>query len=172
PTPQSIISGEYRGPLPGAMRVEYVPHNSRYHRRSPSLSIHFTVKGNVGPCLEAVLRKQVIIDGARNTVFEDYSWNRTKWVLDWPGLEMDCIGLWCHDVNRQPLTRETLIREIGAQIGKIMQESKTGSSKYRQSKHTPPCWRFENIDFRDVRLVSLNYYHSVWVPILAVTRHQ
>ncbi len=172
------------------MRVEYVLQNPKYRRESPSLSIHFTVKGNVGPCLLAVLREQVIIDGADNTVFEDCRWNRTKWVLDvfhlfsllsfralncmfqWPGLEMDCIGLWCHDVNGKPLTRDTLIREIGAQIGQIMRKSKARDPKYQQSIHTPPCWRFENIDFRDIRLVSLNYYNGVWVPTLAVTRHQ
>ncbi|PBK92160.1 hypothetical protein ARMGADRAFT_1165894 [Armillaria gallica] len=172
PTPQSIINGEYRGPVPRTMRVEYVLQNPKYRLESPSLSIHFTVKGNVGPCLLAVLREQVIIDGADNTVFEDCRWNRTKWVLDWPGLEMDCIGLWCHDVNGKPLTRDALIREIGAQIGQIMRKSKAGDPKYRQSIHTPPCWRIENIDFRDIRLVSLNYHSGVWVPTLAVTRHQ
>ncbi|KAK0210074.1 hypothetical protein DFS33DRAFT_1290454 [Desarmillaria ectypa] len=172
PTPQSIIDGEYREPVSHAIRVEYVLQSPKYRRESPSISTHFAVKGKAGPCLEAVLRGQVSIDGACDAVFEDYGWLRTKWVLDWPGLETDRVGIWCHDINKKPLTRDALIREIGSQIGQIMLKSKKGDPKYRQSIHTPHCWRFENIKFRDIRFVSLNYYNGVWVPILAVTRHQ
>ncbi|KAG7453196.1 uncharacterized protein BT62DRAFT_999241 [Guyanagaster necrorhizus] len=170
PTPQSNTDGEQHAPVSYATYFEYVPRTPRYNRDSPCISIRFSVNGNVGPYLEDVLRGQVTIDGAYKPAFEDSAsgWSRTKWMLDWPGLPSDCIGLWCHDINKKPLTRDALIREIGAQIGQIMWKSKKRDPRYQQSMHTPHCWRFENIKYRNIRFFSLNYYNRVWIPILAV----
>jgi hypothetical protein len=29
-------------------------------------------------------------------------------------------------------------------------------------------WNLKKIDYRDVRLIAINYYRKTWVPVLAV----
>ncbi|KAK0455276.1 uncharacterized protein EV420DRAFT_1644914 [Desarmillaria tabescens] len=171
PTPQSIMNGEYCESVSYPTRVEYVPLSSKYCREPPSFTIPFTVQGTIGPCLYSVLRREVTIDGAYLAAFKAYGWSMTKWTFDWPGLKTDRMGLWCHNNRKEPLTCDELIREIGTLIVEIMRKSRKGDPKYRQSNDIPHCWRFENINLRDIRFVSLNYYKGVWVPILAVTRY-
>lgn len=30
------------------------------------------------------------------------------------------------------------------------------------------AWDLRNIDYRDVRLISINYYRKLWIPVLAI----
>ncbi len=74
-------------------------------------------------------------------------------------------------MNNRPLTRDAFAREIGANIGMVMQKARKGDQRYAQAPHdTPQKWRLDVCRFGDVRLFEMHYVHNVWVPVLVVQR--
>ena len=94
------------------------------------------------------------------------------------------------DASGRPTTRIVLAQELSEMIWTFWQDARKGqlvrstftyppdvclthpyldqpldpqASGYGQSK-----WAINNIRFSQIRLVALNYYHNLWVPVLAV----
>ncbi|KAF9005317.1 hypothetical protein BDZ89DRAFT_1236207 [Hymenopellis radicata] len=180
-TPQEILGGTYNYTPPPTTsvapdinsRLEYVPRSPRYagYISQSHPPIKFSVGGRPGPFLEDILRNKITLDGAQDDIFGG-AWRQTKWTFDWPGLAPLTYGIYCVDVNNRPLTRDAFAREIGANIGMVMQKARKGDQRYAQPHDTPEKWRLDGsaCRFGDVRLFEMHYVHSVWVPVLVIQR--
>ncbi|KAJ6630333.1 hypothetical protein B0H10DRAFT_982628 [Mycena sp. CBHHK59/15] len=156
PTPESILSGTYR---PQDVEcIEFFPRRSQYCER-PSYTITFSVRGHRAPYLREILKDRVLLDGAHDMVMAFTGWSRTKWVIDWPGHLDDPRGLWLGE-----LTRVALAKEVGMHIGQFMKNAELVPPPL--GEHSP--WATHSVRFADIRLVALNYYKRVWVPVLAL----
>ena len=86
PTPQSILDGSYSAALATneAHRdvVTYIPRVPEYCGKPSLQSIIFTVNGRPGPYLKDVIKGRVILDGAYDTVFREFSWKQTNLTID------------------------------------------------------------------------------------------
>ncbi|KAJ6606076.1 hypothetical protein DFH09DRAFT_1066970 [Mycena vulgaris] len=156
PTPAALLSGAY---TPAGECIEYFPRRPALCAR-PSLSIAFTVHARPAPYLKDLLRGRVRVDGAENAVMREHGWSRTRWVLEWPGYERAPRGL-----AVAGLTRGGLAEAVAAEVALFLREVAAAPAPLALGEASP--WAARNVHFGDVRLVALNYYGRVWVPILA-----
>ncbi|KAJ7765699.1 hypothetical protein B0H16DRAFT_399596 [Mycena metata] len=156
PTPAAILSGAYSADE----GIENFPRRAQFCGR-PCLSIPFTVGGHPAPYLKDALKDRVLIDGAEDPVMvmADNTWSRTRWVLEWPGYDLAARNL-----PVAGLTRLALVKEIAKCVAVFLQSGATGPSSLGDNHP----WSLRNVHFGDIRLVALNYYGRVWVPILAL----
>ncbi|KAJ7084876.1 hypothetical protein B0H15DRAFT_384474 [Mycena belliarum] len=154
PTPAELLSGAY---APAAL--EYFPRRAVFHGR-PSLSIVFRVHRQPAPYLSDILRDRVRLDGAEAAVMRAQGWSRTRWLLDWPGYDRQVRGLVVAG-----LTRAALAKVIATEVAlfKFLREA---PAPLEGAPESP--WAARNVHFGDVRLVALNYYGRVRVPVLAL----
>ncbi|KAJ7684324.1 hypothetical protein DFH06DRAFT_1118103 [Mycena polygramma] len=154
PTPAAILSGSYR---PTEACIECIPRRPEFCGRS-TMSITFTVHGHPAPYLNEILKDRVLLDGAHDSVMSDSGWSRSKWVLEWPGYDNSPRGLVVAG-----LTRTALAKEVVQCLAVFLHKSAMGVAPL--GKNSP--WSARNVNFRGIRLVALNYYHHVWVPVFA-----
>ncbi|KAJ7184595.1 hypothetical protein C8R46DRAFT_1026477 [Mycena filopes] len=153
PTPAEILNNTY----PAHEPIENLPRRAQFHGR-PGRSIAFTVRGQPAPYLKDVLKGRVVLDGATELVMADTDWVYTLWVLDWPGYELS---------TRQRLvvpglTRLALLQTIAKGVGAFLHSAPPSPSG---DGHP---WAARKVHFGDVRILALNYYAGVWVPVLAL----
>ncbi|KAJ7709513.1 hypothetical protein B0H17DRAFT_1190716 [Mycena rosella] len=150
PTPAALLSGAYAP----ARAIECFPRRAAFCGR-PSLSIAFAVHTQPAPYLAELLRGRVRLDGAHDAVMRAHGWSRTRWVLEWPGYERAPRGLLVAG-----LTRAGLAKEIAEAVPLFLREAPAPLGE-------DGPWAARNVHFGDLRLVALNYYGRVWVPVLA-----
>ncbi|KAJ7718205.1 hypothetical protein DFH07DRAFT_1011957 [Mycena maculata] len=156
PTPAAILSGGYR-PEEGEC-IEYVPRRPEFCGR-PSLSIAFAVHRHPAPYLKEILRGRIVLDGAHDTVMADHGWSRTLWALEWPG-----YALASNRLAVAGLTRTTLAQEIAGTVALFLRDAARAPAPLGENS----AWAARNVHFGDIRLVALNYYGRVWIPVLAL----
>ncbi|KAF8209304.1 hypothetical protein K438DRAFT_1960301 [Mycena galopus ATCC 62051] len=154
PTPAAILSGAYRAE---AECIEYFPRRPEFCGR-PSMSISFLVHGHPAPYLKDILKDRVLLDGAHDAIMADNGWSRTRWVLEWPGYNHSPRGL-----VMAGLSRTALAKEVATCVAIFLRDAAMGLAPL--SENSP--WSAHNVHFGDVRLVAMNYYARVWVPVLA-----
>ena len=77
--------------------------------------------------------------------------------MQWPGYELVPRGL-----AVAGLTRTALAKAVAAEVALFLHEPPTLCALGEGSP-----WAARNVHFGDVRLVAINYYGRVWVPVLA-----
>ncbi|KAJ7237727.1 hypothetical protein B0H12DRAFT_1238112 [Mycena haematopus] len=154
PTPAAILSGAYS---PEGECVEYFPRRPEFCGR-PSLSIPFSVHGNPAPYLKDILKNRVLLDGAHDAVMADSGWSRTRWLLEWPGYDNSPRALVVAG-----LSRTALAKEVAICVAIFLRDAPMAPAPL--GRRSP--WSPHNIHFGDIRLVAMNYYNRVWVPVLA-----
>ncbi|KAJ7490975.1 hypothetical protein FB451DRAFT_1166292 [Mycena latifolia] len=154
PTPAALLSGAYTPATDREACLEYFPRRAAFRGR-PSLSIGFTVHRQPAPYLKDILHDRVYLDGAQDAVMQAHGWSRTRWVLEWPGYDRKARGLVVGG-----LTRTALAKAVAAEVALFLREAGVGGED--------GPWATRNVHFGDVRLVALNYYGRVWVPVLAL----
>ncbi|KAJ6500817.1 hypothetical protein C8R45DRAFT_820333 [Mycena sanguinolenta] len=157
PTPPATPSAILRGHIAEPGCVEFFPRRPEFCGR-PSLSVPFSVHGHPAPYLKDILKDRVLLDGAYDAVMADEGWSRTKWLLEWPGYENSPRRLVVAGFNRTALAKE-----IATCVAMFLHDATARSAPL--GGESP--WAAHNVHFGDVRLVALNYYHHVWVPVLA-----
>ncbi|KAJ7131674.1 hypothetical protein C8R43DRAFT_1133620 [Mycena crocata] len=155
PTPAAILNGAYR---PGGESIEYFPRRADYCGR-PTLSIRFTVHGHPAPYLKEIFKDRVLLDNGEKMAFAGHGWSRTRWVLEWPGYEKPAQTL-----PVAGLTCTMLAKYIAGAVVLFLKEEAAGHPPL--GSRSP--WAAHNVRFGDIRLVALNYYGRVWVPVFAV----
>ncbi|KAK7036008.1 hypothetical protein R3P38DRAFT_2910161 [Favolaschia claudopus] len=154
PTPSAILNGAYVG---AEECIEYFPRRPQYCGQ-PCLSISFSVHGHPAPYLKDILKDRVLLDSAHDPIMTDQGWSRTRWILEWPGFDLPMRTL-----NVARLSRMSLAKEIATCVALFLREAAA-----RPPPLGPDCpWSARNVHFGDVRLVAVNYYRAVWVPIFA-----
>ncbi|KAF7353887.1 hypothetical protein MVEN_01074600 [Mycena venus] len=153
PTPSAILNGVYRS----EERIEYFPRRPEFCGR-PLFSIPFSVHGHPGPYLKDILKDRVLLDGAQDAVMGDTGWSRTRWVLEWPGYDHTARGL-----AVAGLSRTALAKEVATCVAIFLRDAAMGPAPLGEKSP----WSARNVHFGDVRLVAMNYYSRVWIPVLA-----
>lgn len=62
------------------------------------------------------------------------------------------------------LTRTTLAKEIAGTVALFLRKADQAPAPL--GENSP--WAARNVHFGDIRLVALNYYGRVWVPVFAL----
>ncbi|KIM49788.1 hypothetical protein M413DRAFT_438920 [Hebeloma cylindrosporum] len=174
PTPQSILDGSYSAALAFSEAnrdvVTYIPRAPEYCGKPTLPSIIFTVNGRPGPYLKDVIKGRVMLDGAYDTVFREFSWKQTSLTIDWPGVTTSAEHITCGDKTHHS-TRTEVAQLVAARVAHLLMTGYNGKPlKWGPQvidANTRP-WNLKKIDYRDVRLVAINYYRKTWVPVLAV----
>ncbi|KAF8162691.1 hypothetical protein B0H34DRAFT_692587 [Crassisporium funariophilum] len=150
--------------------VLYVPRLPEHCGPASLPSVVFSVAGTPGPYLKELIRGKVTLDGAHDTIFEEHGWRRASLIVDWPGVTSSVEYHPCADKNHH-FTRTEIAQIVANSIADIITTGKTGKSlKWGPQvidRQTQP-WDLRNIDYRDVRLIAINYYRKAWVPVLAI----
>ncbi|KAJ7611798.1 hypothetical protein FB45DRAFT_1037435 [Roridomyces roridus] len=155
PTPQAIIGG-YHG-TPELIRI--FPRRRAYTDR-PCMTIGFRVRGQPAPYLKDILLGRVQLDDGDEEleVVRREGWRRIRWALDWPGYDLPT-----QEIKSNEFTRSRIAEKVAGAVRELLRH--------------PPCapdapwagsdWAVDRVFFGDVRLVAINYYPTVWVPVLA-----
>ncbi|KAJ7819063.1 hypothetical protein B0H14DRAFT_3473366 [Mycena olivaceomarginata] len=151
PTPAAILSGSYRAEQEC---IECFPRRPEFCGR-PSMSVSFSVQGHPAPYLKDILKDRVLLDGANEAVMAENGWSRTRWVLEWPGYNNSPRGLVVAG-----LSRTALAKEVATCVAIFLRDAAHHSEN--------SAWSPRGVHFGDVRLVAMNYYSRVWVPVLAL----
>lgn len=174
PTPQSILDGTYYQALnqPHDQDVViYLPRRPEWSGKPSVPSILFSVKGKPGPYLRDICRGRVEIDGAYDAVFSHYGFKKTNIRIDWPGVEADAETMSCFMQGEgTPVHRAWVCQVVAGCVTVLMMQGNCGRLRYGPqyiNSGTKP-WNLRRMDSRNVRLMAINYYKKVWVPVLAV----
>ncbi|KAJ6567099.1 hypothetical protein B0H19DRAFT_1139442 [Mycena capillaripes] len=154
PTPAAILSGTYHAT---EEYVEYFPRRPEFCGR-PCMSIPFKVHGHPAPYLKDILKDRVLLDGAHDTVMADNGWSRTRWMLEWPGYDHSAQGLVVAG-----LSRTVLAKKVATCVALFLRNAAMRPAPLGDNSPWSAC----NVHFGDIRLVALNYYNRVWIPVLA-----
>ncbi|KAF8957748.1 hypothetical protein BDZ97DRAFT_1941030 [Flammula alnicola] len=142
--------------------VVYVPRLPEYSGKDHLASITFSVQGMPGPYLKQLAKDRVTMNGADDDVFSHFGWKTTKFQFDWPGLSFP--------PNGKPLTRRDFAIDIAIRVTRYITD-------IRRGKHPTPRevrdemsrkWDIRKVDVSSLRLISVNYYKKVWIPVLAL----
>lgn len=174
PTPQSILDGTYHKALDQLHDqdvVVYLPRRPEWSGKPSVPSILFSVKGKPGPYLRDICRGRVEIDGAYDAVFSHYGFKQTNIRIDWPGVELDAETIPCFMQGEgTPVHRAWVCQAVAGCVTDLMMQGSCGRLRYGPqyiNRGTKP-WNLRRMDSRKVRLMAINYYKKVWVPVLAV----
>jgi len=171
PTAQSILDGSYSALANQKDIVLYVPRVPE-HIGSPSLpSIVFSVNGTPGPYLKDILKQRVTLDNGTDTIFKDLAWKKTGIMVDWPGVASSGEHISCFMDKTRPITRTELAQIVANSVATIVSTGKSGKAlKWGPQviNSQTRAWDLRKIDYRDVRLIAINYYRKLWVPVLAI----
>ncbi|CAA7260972.1 unnamed protein product [Cyclocybe aegerita] len=174
PTPQSILDGTFEAAVAYADTnrdvVTYVPRRPEYSGEPSLPSIIFSVHGRPGPFIGDIIDGKVVLDGAYDLVFRDKLWKQTSLTVDWPGVTSSSGYIPCFRDNRD-LTRTEVAKIVAENVKAIVSTGLSG----KPLKWGPQVidayskrWNLRKIDYRDVRLIAINYYRKTWIPVLAV----
>lgn len=169
PTPQSILDGSYVRSQSERDIVIYAPRRPE-HMHPPYIpSVLFKVDGKVGPYIKDVMRGRVHLDSSSDKVFEYHAWKQTHWVIDWPGIRNPRELMPCYKENGEPICLGEIAMIICTGLCAFFMNGKKGrASRLPQELNDATReWNLRDIDYRDVRIIGINYYKAAWVPILA-----
>ncbi|KAJ3495211.1 hypothetical protein NLJ89_g10664 [Agrocybe chaxingu] len=174
PTPQSILDGTFEAAVAYADTnrdvVTYVPRRPEYSGEPSLPSIIFSVHGRPGPSIGDIIDDKVMLDGPYDLVFRDKLWKQTSLTVDWPGVTSSSGYIPCFRDNRD-LTRAQVAKIVAENVKAIVSTGLSGKPlKWGPQvidAYSKP-WNLRKIDYRDVRLIAINYYRKTWIPVLAV----
>ncbi|TFK24637.1 hypothetical protein FA15DRAFT_409038 [Coprinopsis marcescibilis] len=171
PTPESVMDGSFQRALAHSDQkdiVIYVPRRPEYSGE-PTISLELSVDGKPGPYIRDVAKGTVVVDGARDRVFYDMGWKQTWVMVDWPGTTNSRTSFCCYDEDGRPVTRADVAAYVSISVCQFIVAARKGKLQWG-----PQCinkftkqWDLKEVDYRDVRLMALNYYRNTWVPVLA-----
>ncbi|KDR82121.1 hypothetical protein GALMADRAFT_222002 [Galerina marginata CBS 339.88] len=172
PTAQSMLDGSYAIAVENMGEpdiVVYVPRSPEYCGQPSLASVVFTVHGKPGPYLSDLIKGRVTVDAPSDELFKPMGWHRTSLTIDWPGVTTRTDYLACSDKSNFR-TRVEVAATVAARVADLLKEGKAGKFKWGPQaidSRTSP-WNMAKIDYRDVRLIGMNYYRKTWVPVLAM----
>ncbi|KAF9481313.1 hypothetical protein BDN70DRAFT_548591 [Pholiota conissans] len=126
--------------------------------------IEFCSREKPGPSIAHLLKGSVCLDGGHERVFESFGWKTTRIGFDWPGLSRCVQGL---EENVSKLTRADLAVMVANIIETTIHRARN-HPKVQVIDQATKKWDLQQVNLKKLRLLSLNYYHKVWIPILAI----
>ncbi|KAF8990820.1 hypothetical protein BDQ17DRAFT_1218723, partial [Cyathus striatus] len=170
PTPSSTLEETYIQACQPDF-VTFLPRRPEYSVTPSCPSITFSEDGRPGPSIRDLVKGNVYLDNADDAVFEPYGWRRTRFFADWPGVTDKGIHINTRNDRGHALTRAELAYIVASHIGAMIVNTQKGIPLPYGPQHiddnTRP-WSLYDIDYRDVRLIAINYYQNVWIPVLGV----
>ncbi|KAF4615114.1 hypothetical protein D9613_003457 [Agrocybe pediades] len=177
PTAQAIVHNTFDKErdewFNGKDIVFYLPRMAMFTGQ-PSLGIVFACNGKPGPHIKDILRdrknekKVVVIDGSEKPAFPMTSWSRIRMLIDWPGIERKSQSIKCTEGSGF-YTRGEVAFQVAQRVTSMMYEYRTGANRCVQIINSETRrWDIRKVPFRRLRLLALNYYRNVWVPIIAL----
>ncbi|KJA19142.1 hypothetical protein HYPSUDRAFT_907530 [Hypholoma sublateritium FD-334 SS-4] len=148
-----------------ARTVQYAPRSAAY-LSNDGYSISFSENGMPAPHIQQLFQKTARLDSGEDRVFEPYGWRATKLCLDWPGLSHHVEGIEVRS-EKWKMSRDELAVHVATRIWETIQAVKKSKKAYSPSPGME-AWDFRTLDIRRLRLVSVNYFRTVWIPVLAI----
>ncbi|KAF6758347.1 hypothetical protein DFP72DRAFT_1065040 [Ephemerocybe angulata] len=172
PSPQSIIDGTFEQANAQRDMVIYVLRRPE-HSGPPSIEpILLAVNGKPGPYIKDIVKRNVVLDGADDKILEERVWRQTWWMIDWPGCSTKREAISLYAENGDPITRAQFIEAICASLCDFFVAGRKGMVKKQWGVQfiddVSRDWKLKHVDYRDVRIIAVNYYKNTWVPVLAM----
>ncbi|TFK35522.1 hypothetical protein BDQ12DRAFT_655655 [Crucibulum laeve] len=174
PTPSAILDGSYHRYLNSSEEqdlVIYFPRKPEYTGAPSIPSINFSVNGKPGPYISDICKGKVSIDGGYDQVFAYHGWRQSSYMIDWPGIKLGMNYLPVVDDKGRPVNRAQFAAVLAVAIKGLILNTQKGAALPLGPQimdANSEGWSIYKVNYRDVRLIGVNYYKKVWIPVLAV----